>query len=430
MSGNPQKFTSRAFALRLAAFFAALFVTLGVQLPFLPVWLAAKGLDAGAIGIVLAVPMIVRVLAIPLATRAADRRDALRATIVMATAAAVVGYVALGFAEGMIAIMAAYAFASAAYTPVFLLTDAYALRGLAERGRAYGPVRLWGSVAFIAASLCAGSLLDVIPAHDLIWLIVAAMGLAAATACALAPLSGGGARLSATHPSANTLLRNPAFLAVAAAASLVQASHALYYGFSTIDWQTEGFNGTTIGALWALGVLGRDCLVRDLGTAAVCSDRAHRDRCRRRGDPLERDGTRAAGGGAAGAASLACAVVRRDPPRRARLRHACGATGARSDRARLSWRCPRPGDGGRNGTLRRALWALWRPRLCGNGADRRCWRSFRAHGASAGAARRRRELAPAYWQVGYIEVSARPVRYFMFCVRPPCRAIHRRTCCG
>jgi hypothetical protein len=170
-------------------------------------------------------------------------------------AAAVVGYGALGFAEGMIAIMAVYAFASAAYTPVFLLTDAYALRGLAERGRAYGPVRLWGSAAFIAASLGAGSLLDLIPARDLIWLIVAAMGLAAATACALAPLSGRGARLPATHPSAKTLLRNPAFLAVAAAASLVQASHALYYGFSTIDWQSEGFDGTTIGALWALGVL-------------------------------------------------------------------------------------------------------------------------------------------------------------------------------
>jgi PPP family 3-phenylpropionic acid transporter len=254
-SGNPQKFTSRAFALGLAAFFAALFVTQGVQLPFLPVWLAAKGLDASAIGIVLAVPMIVRVLAIPLATRAADRRDALRATIVTVAAAAVVGYGALGFAEGMIAIMAVYAFASAAYTPVFLLTDAYALRGLAERGRAYGPVRLWGSAAFIAASLGAGSLLDVIPARDLIWLIVAAVGLAAATARARSAVGPWRAVCRPTHPSAKTLLRNPAFLAVAAAASLVQASHALYYGFSTIDWQSEGFDGTTIGALWALGVL-------------------------------------------------------------------------------------------------------------------------------------------------------------------------------
>jgi PPP family 3-phenylpropionic acid transporter len=56
-------------------------------------------------------------------------------------------------------------------------------------------------------------------------------------------------------PSARGLLRDPAFLAVAGAASLIQASHAVYYGFSTIDWQAAGFDGVTIGAFWALGVL-------------------------------------------------------------------------------------------------------------------------------------------------------------------------------
>ena len=256
MSGNPQKFTDEeGFALRLAAFYAALFVTLGVQLPFLPVWLAAKGLDASAIGLVLAVPMLLRVFAIPLAARAADRRDALRGTIVIAAAVAVVGYGALGFAQGLVAIMAVYALASVAYAPVFLLTDAYALRGLDARGRAYGPVRLWGSAAFIVASFGAGALLDVIASRDLIWLIVATMALAAATACALTPLARSDAQTPAAHPSAGALLRDPGFLVVAAAASLVQASHALYYGFSTIDWQAAGFDGTTIGALWALGVI-------------------------------------------------------------------------------------------------------------------------------------------------------------------------------
>ena len=51
--------------------------------------------------------------------------------------------------------------------------------GLAPHRRAYGPVRLWGSAAFIVANLAAGYLLDVIAARDLIWLIVAAMALCA-----------------------------------------------------------------------------------------------------------------------------------------------------------------------------------------------------------------------------------------------------------
>jgi PPP family 3-phenylpropionic acid transporter len=39
-----------------------------------------------------------------------------------------------------------------------------------------------------------------------------------------------------------------------AAGSLIQASHAVYYGFSTLDWTRHGFDGKTIGVLWALGV--------------------------------------------------------------------------------------------------------------------------------------------------------------------------------
>jgi PPP family 3-phenylpropionic acid transporter len=236
-------------------FYAALFVALGVQLPFLPVWLAAKGLDAGVIGLVLAIPMMVRVFAIPLATRQADRRDALRAAITLAAAAAVLGYGAVGLAQGTIAITAALALAALCHTPIIPLTDAYALRGLGRRGRAYGPVRLWGSVAFIVGSLGAGVLLDVLAARQLIWLVVAAMVLVAAAALALAPLGERGVIAPATASSRNALLRDPAFLMVVMAASLIQASHAVFYGFSAIAWQRAGLDGGAIGALWALGVV-------------------------------------------------------------------------------------------------------------------------------------------------------------------------------
>ncbi len=53
------------------------------------------------------------------------------------------------------------------------------------------------------------------------------------------------------------LLRNPAFLAVALASAMIQSSHALYYGFSTVQWRAAGFDGTLIGALWSVGVVRR-----------------------------------------------------------------------------------------------------------------------------------------------------------------------------
>jgi MFS transporter, PPP family, 3-phenylpropionic acid transporter len=262
--------SASAFAWRLAVFYAALFVALGVQLPFLPLWLAAKGLDAGTIGIALAVPMIVRVFAIPLATRSADRHDALRMAIVTAAGMAVLGYGAVGIAQGAAAITIALALASVFYTPIMPLADAYALRGLGRLGRAYGPVRLWGSAAFIVGSFGAGLLLDLIAARDLIWLVVAALTITAAAAYVLSPLPPREASPSATHvSSAQDLLRDPAFLAAAAAASLIQASHAIYYGFSALDWRAAGLDGGAIGALWALGVVAEIALFAISGRLPV-----------------------------------------------------------------------------------------------------------------------------------------------------------------
>src|SRR5438552_1163393 len=105
----------------------------------LPLWLAAKGLDASTIGMVLSVPMLMRLLAIPLATRIADRHDALRAIIAIASALAMLGYGAMGLAQGALAVITAFALASIFYTPLMPLADAYALRGLGALGRAYGP---------------------------------------------------------------------------------------------------------------------------------------------------------------------------------------------------------------------------------------------------------------------------------------------------
>ena len=227
-----------------------------MQLPFLPVWLAAKGLDAASIGLVLAVPMVVRAVVIPFATHIADRYQALRAVIAAAAAAAVLGYGATGLSQGAAAITAGFALASAFYTPLMPLADAYAFRGLNGIGRSYGPVRLWGSAAFIGGSFAAGFLLDVIAARDLIWLIVAAMALTAAAGFALAPLAprpGVAAPPAPPAPSARALLRDR--LAVAAGAGLIQASHAVYYGFATLDWQAAGLGGGEIATLWALAVV-------------------------------------------------------------------------------------------------------------------------------------------------------------------------------
>ena len=254
MATPPQLSTDR-FALKLGLFYAAYFLFGGIQLPFFPVWLEAKGLDAGTIGLVIAVPMIARIVAVPFINRAADRRRALKATLVIIAAVGTLAMTLVGLVEGAVAILVVFTIAAVAFSPVLSLSDAYALSGLGTRGRAYGPVRLWGSVAFIAANVGAGALLGVINPIHLIWLIVAALVLTTLAAVNLDSLDAAGSPADAPPASPRQLWSNPALLAVAAAASLIQGSHALFYGFSTLEWLAAGISGTTIGVLWGIGVL-------------------------------------------------------------------------------------------------------------------------------------------------------------------------------
>ncbi|HKS85857.1 MAG TPA: MFS transporter [Pseudolabrys sp.] len=248
-SGSPIGFVPR-----LAAFYAALFILPGIQMPFFPVWLSAKGVDAKLIGFVLAVPMVTRVLAIPLVTQQADRREAVRTALVLTALGSVVGFTLVGFSAGAIAILAAYALTSLASTPLMPLAETYALKGLAARGRAYGPVRLWGSFAYIGGNFAAGFAADAMPARHLIWLMVAASVLVALAALALPVPTPGAPRADAQEKPRQSLLRNRIFITVVASASLIQASHALFYGFSAVQWRAAGFDGTVIAGLWALGV--------------------------------------------------------------------------------------------------------------------------------------------------------------------------------
>ena len=245
---------SSGFVPRVAALYVALFILPGIQMPFFPLWLKAKGLDAGMIGIVLAAPIAARLLAVPVITREADRRDAVRAALVLAGFASIAGYTLLGLSAGAIGILIAYALTSLATTPQMPLAETYALKGLIARGRAYGPVRLWGSFAFIFGNFAAGFAADALPAGDLIWLMMAASVLVALAALALPPTTTSAPERSISAAPRAGLLRNPAFIAMLAAASLIQASHAVFYGFSAVQWRAAGLDGFVIAALWALGV--------------------------------------------------------------------------------------------------------------------------------------------------------------------------------
>ncbi|NVO15632.1 MAG: MFS transporter [Rhodoplanes sp.] len=238
----------------MGLFYAAYFVFGGIQLPFLPVWLADRGLDSRQIGLVLALAMAARPAVVPLATRLADRFGWLKGPLVASAWVTAAAFVLLEACHGFPPILAAYALASLTQAVILPFADAYALRGLTERGRAYGPVRMWGSASFIAANLGGGLLLERLGAPNVVWALVAALAVTALTATTLRPLRPRPEAVAA-HAAGPSLWRSRTFVAVVATGSLVQASHAVLYGFASLQWAAKGLDGLEIGALWGIGVV-------------------------------------------------------------------------------------------------------------------------------------------------------------------------------
>jgi PPP family 3-phenylpropionic acid transporter len=229
------------------------FGPVGAQLPFFPVWLKSIGIDAPWIGLIIAVPSLTRFTVLPLVTGLAERHQSLRGAMIVTAFATALGFSILGTLRQPVMVSIAFALTACTWTPLVPLADGYALKGVVRYGLNYGPLRLWGSAAFVLGALACGSLVDVIAARNLIWVIAAMAALGAAVSLGLQRLDAPEAAV-ASLPGATALLRQPGFVAILVAA-LIQASHAAYYSFASIAWQASGLGGLTIAGLWVLGAL-------------------------------------------------------------------------------------------------------------------------------------------------------------------------------
>lgn len=245
---------SKRFAVRLALFYAAMFGLLGAYLPFFPVWLKAVGIEASWIGIITAVPAVTRFTVLPFVTGLAERRQSLRTAIIVTAFATALGMTVVGTQHQALLVFVAFTATCCLWTPTAPLTDAYALRGVAQYRLSYGPLRLWGSAAFVVGALACGLLVDVMAPEYLIWAIAAVAGLSALASLGLRPIDSP-KRAGVAQRGADALLRDPGFLAIIVASALIQGSHAAYYIFASIVWKLSGLSGLTIAGLWSLGVL-------------------------------------------------------------------------------------------------------------------------------------------------------------------------------
>ncbi|MFZ6761524.1 MFS transporter [Pseudoroseomonas sp. WGS1072] len=249
----PPRFAITRHVLLLGSVFAGI----GVVQPFLPAFLAARGLSPGEVSLVLAAGSGIRLLAGPLAGRGADALGDPRLLLALAALAGALasgGYLLAGTVLGFLLTQLAFHAASAPLTP---LTDTLCLAAARRDWLDYGRVRAAGSLAFMAAAMAAGWLagrlgLGVVP------LLMGGAMLATLAAALLLPRAGADGRSLARRREGGfrATLRLPGFIRLLLLSGLIQSSHAAYYAFGSIHWSAAGLSATGIGLLWALGVVG------------------------------------------------------------------------------------------------------------------------------------------------------------------------------
>lgn len=245
---------TRSLHTKLSGFYALYYITVGIYVPFWPLYLHSLGYTPAQIGIALAATGLVRV-AMPVGWGwIMDHSGRRMPWIGGAMLVSAMFFGGVPFAPNfgtLVALHVLYAIFWNAALPAF---DVVTLNHLARTGTDYTRIRLWGSIGFIAAVAALGPLFDLTGVGPVPWLILAGM-------LAIAWLS---FRVPDVHdhrvhdPSLGGFLdraRAPAVLALLAAAFLSQISFAPFYGFFSIYLEAHGYDRSAIGGLWALGVV-------------------------------------------------------------------------------------------------------------------------------------------------------------------------------
>ena len=244
-------------AARLSAFYAAAFLVTGVQLPFWPVWLTSRGLDAKEIGIVFASAIWAKVAATPAIGALADHFGRRRVMSVLA-ATSLAAYLALWPALGFWLLLSTNLVALTAQSALMPLGDSVTLTLTRAKGLDYGRVRVWGSVSFVFAALAAGMVLTRTSGGWVLPLVISSSTLLTFACRALPaadPARGPEAVPGVHGPGMRQIAGDRRFWIFVAPASALQARHQVYYGFGSLYGRSLGFSQTTIGLLWAEGVV-------------------------------------------------------------------------------------------------------------------------------------------------------------------------------
>lgn len=253
MAGAPDPAAAKSLFFGVSGLYLALYLHYGF-FAFLPLWLSATGASPAEIGILTAIPLILRLLTVAPFCAWAGRNGRVRDSIIFtALASATVISLLLGRPDyaGRIALTLAFAIV---WDQIPVLTDAYAMMAVRRHGLDFGRMRVWGSIAVVASNAAAGWAIGVTGIAALP-LMIAVLLLLPAAAAPFLPRDADLVENEAQPGSGwRDVIGDRTLMKAMIATSLVMGSHGVLTSFGAIQWRSQGISTGTIGLLQALAV--------------------------------------------------------------------------------------------------------------------------------------------------------------------------------
>ena len=238
---------------KLSSFYFFYFALLGGFAPYWGLYLEDAGFNLIEIAQITSILMVTKVLAPNVWAWVGDRYGKRLELVRYGAFLTLLFFLAFYLHTGFwwyVLVMALFSFFWNAVLPQFEVITLY---NLGERRERYSQVRLWGSIGFVVSVVLLGWVFDHVSISHLrdflliIIILIALVSLFSFSQPARTKLHKKGSFVTA--------LKSPVVISFLIINFLLQLSHGPYYTFYSIYMEDLGYERSTIGILWAVGVV-------------------------------------------------------------------------------------------------------------------------------------------------------------------------------
>ncbi len=239
---------------KISIFYFFYFGSLGIYLPFLPIFLKAKGFSGVEIAFLISLLPIFKLISPPFWGYMSDVLFSPKKVLIATTFLSGVSFLMFYFLPGGIytyLLLSLYALFRA---PLIPLMNSLTFRFLGEKIENFTLVRVWGSVGFIVFATSVGKLLAKASIVEYFPLLMALILFANMVVSFLFP----DLEPPAKGKSKEKLLRlltNRNFIYFILVSMISRIADGPYYSFFSLHLKSLGFHETFIGVAWSVGVI-------------------------------------------------------------------------------------------------------------------------------------------------------------------------------